>query len=175
MAWITKILNNQKIPVKNKWIIALLAGLLILIIAMPVSDKGEQSNTNETGQQTGQMEDDYAGQAETRLKKVLEEMEGVGKVDVMVTLSASSEKIIEKDRETQKEEDRTTTREETVYDDSFGQGQSPYVTKELSPSVEGVVVIAEGGDRPVVVQNITEAVQALFDVESHKIKVVKRK
>ncbi len=47
------------------------------------------------------------------------------------------------------------------------------MTKELSPKVEGVVVIAEGGDKGVVVQNITEAVQALFGVDTHKIKVMK--
>ncbi|MFR7444694.1 MAG: hypothetical protein ACLUUO_16185 [Sellimonas intestinalis] len=41
--------------------------------------------------------------------------------------------------------------------------------------MEGVVVLCEGGDQPVVVQEITEAVEALFSVESHKIKVVKMK
>ena len=40
--------------------------------------------------------------------------------------------------------------------------------------IEGVVVIADGGDNAVVVQNITEAVQALFGVEAHKIKIMKR-
>ena len=44
------------------------------------------------------------------------------------------------------------------------------MSKELAPEVEGVVVIADGGDNAVVAQNITEAVQALFGVEAHKIK-----
>ena len=34
-------------------------------------------------------------------------------------------------------------------------------------------VIAEGGNNAVVVKNITEAVQALFDVDTHKIKIMK--
>ncbi|MEI3220461.1 MAG: hypothetical protein V8S08_13640 [Lachnoclostridium sp.] len=45
--------------------------------------------------------------------------------------------------------------------------------KEISPEVEGVIVIAEGGDNPVVIQNISEAVQALFGVDTHKIKIMK--
>ena len=45
--------------------------------------------------------------------------------------------------------------------------------EELEPEIQGVVVVAEGGDNPVVVQNITEAVMALFGVEVHKIKVMK--
>ena len=46
--------------------------------------------------------------------------------------------------------------------------------KELNPKVEGIVVIAQGGENAVVVKNITEAIQALFDVDTHKIKVMKR-
>ena len=44
----------------------------------------------------------------------------------------------------------------------------------MTPEIEGVVVIADGGDNAVVVQDITEAVQALFGVEAHKIKIMKR-
>ena len=48
------------------------------------------------------------------------------------------------------------------------------MTKELTPEVAGVIVIAEGGDDPVAVENIIEAVQALFEIYTHKIKVMKR-
>ena len=37
-----------------------------------------------------------------------------------------------------------------------------------------MVIAADGGDDPVVVKNLTEAVQALFRVEAHKIKIMKR-
>ena len=40
--------------------------------------------------------------------------------------------------------------------------------------MEGVVVVSEGADNAVVVRNITEIVKALFPVDSHKIKVIKR-
>ncbi len=39
--------------------------------------------------------------------------------------------------------------------------------------VEGVVVITDGAENAMVVKNITDVVQALFDVDSHKIKVMK--
>ncbi len=38
--------------------------------------------------------------------------------------------------------------------------------------VEGVVVVAQGANNGRVKQHITEAVQALFDIEMHKIKVI---
>ena len=51
--------------------------------------------------------------------------------------------------------------------------QSPYVSQEQYPQVTGVLVVAKGGDDPIVIQNIQEAVEALFQVEPHKIKVMK--
>lgn len=41
--------------------------------------------------------------------------------------------------------------------------------------VTGVLIAAEGADDYVVVQNIQEAVMALFQIEAHKIKVMKMK
>ena len=41
--------------------------------------------------------------------------------------------------------------------------------------VTGVLVCAQGGGDPVVVQNIQEAVMALFQVDAHKIKIMKMK
>jgi stage III sporulation protein AG len=39
--------------------------------------------------------------------------------------------------------------------------------------VEGVVVVAEGGDSPQVQTKIRDAVMSLFDIEAHKVIVVK--
>lgn len=50
---------------------------------------------------------------------------------------------------------------------------SVMITFQKSDEIEGVVVIADGGGNAVVVRNITEVVQALFDVDSHKIKVIR--
>ena len=61
-----------------------------------------------------------------------------------------------------------------IYDGGGSSQGAPYVTKELTPEVAGVIVIAEGGDDPVAVENIIEAVQALFEIDTHKIKVMKR-
>ncbi|MGN0307750.1 MAG: stage III sporulation protein AG, partial [Lachnospiraceae bacterium] len=63
----------------------------------------------------------------------------------------------------------------TVYIRKETGEQVPYVVKEVSPLVEGVSVVAEGGGNAVVQKNITEVIQALFGIEVHKIKVVKMK
>ena len=50
---------------------------------------------------------------------------------------------------------------------------SPYVVKQLEPEIEGVLVAAQGAGDETIVNEITYAVQVLFDVPVHKIKVVK--
>lgn len=49
----------------------------------------------------------------------------------------------------------------------------PYVVKTLLPKVKGVVVVAQGAGTGNINRNITDMVQALFNVEAHKVKVVK--
>ena len=117
---------------------------------------------------------------------ILSHVKGVGRTKVMVTLASGSERIIEKDTNSGSESIQETdsqggsrntinssSSQETVYSGGEDGNGEPYVTKELTPIVEGVVVVAEGGDDPVAVQNITEAVQALFEIDTHKIKVMK--
>lgn len=62
--------------------------------------------------------------------------------------------------------------EDTILSGSSGQGV-PILEKEIRPRIAGVVVSAQGGGNPKVQAEITEAVEALFDVPSHKIKVLK--
>lgn len=47
------------------------------------------------------------------------------------------------------------------------------MVKKIEPEIEGVLVAAQGGGDETVVNEITYAVQVLFDVPVHKIKVVK--
>lgn len=110
-----------------------------------------------------------------------------GNVKVMITLKSSEENVVEKDQQSDgqsvEEEDsqggkrmtkETSSDKTSIYEQKSDGTQVPYVSKKLSPEVEGVIVIADGGDNAVVVQNITGAIQALYGVEAHKIKVMKR-
>lgn len=189
---------KKKIPSgilkKDRLVIMLLCGVLLLIIALPMNtgtDSGTDKITEQNAGGEGTGSYSYARYLEQHLEEILSQVKGAGEVSVMITLTDSGERIVEKDTEstteTVKEEDsqggsRTTmndSRSETsVYNSGSGEslssGGEPYVTKEKTPVVGGIIVIADGGDNGVVVQNITEAIQALFDVDTHKIKVMKR-
>ncbi len=54
-----------------------------------------------------------------------------------------------------------------------GQEQGFYGSGRIE--VTGVLISAEGADDPVIVRNIQQAVMALFQIEAHKIKIMKMK
>lgn len=145
---------------------------------------GQEETETEGGEATEQQ---YERLLEKRVEDTLECVEGVGKVKVMITLKSSEEKVVEKD--SQREENEITEEDSkggsrvsedrslshtSIYEQKSDGTQTPYVSKEMVPEIEGMVIAADGGDDPVVVKNLTEAVQALFGVEAHKIKIMKR-
>lgn len=182
----------KTLPTKSKMLLLLLVGLLLLVIAFPdgsSKQKSGQTQTEDGNSDSGDFGADaetYARQMEKKLEETLERVEGVGKVTVMITLKSDGEKMVEKDirssSQSVTEEDSTGGKRETkeqssdrtsVYDQTES-GQSPYVREELMPEVEGILIAAQGGDDPVTAREITEAAQALFGVEAHKIKIMKR-
>lgn len=146
--------------------------------AIPGIDDVAYDSPNGTGQ-------DYARQMEEKLEEVLEKMEGAGEVQVFITLSSSEELIVEKDapvnRSNTAEADaeggsRTINSvdagENTVYA-TEGNISMPYVVKTVTPRVEGVLVLAQGAGNGTVNKNIADAVQVLFGIEAHQVKVIK--
>ncbi|HIZ07000.1 MAG TPA: stage III sporulation protein AG [Candidatus Eubacterium avistercoris] len=181
---------------KDQWLILFLAGVLLLVIAIPVnsgrsgSDKERGSQTQTDGsmaadEKTQTSADDYAGALEEKLEELLSQMEGVGKVRVMITLKDTGESVVEKDTNTtgtstsetdsgggKRQITESSLEESTVYQDSAREGE-PFIAKENMPEIEGVLVVAQGGGNTVTARNISESLEALFGIEAHKIKVVK--
>lgn len=153
-------------------------------------ERDSQGSLNSTGASRDSTElsgTDYAVYLEERLKETLSGMSGVGKVEVMITLASSEELVVEKDTPASRSQTNETDSEggsriitqleeqETTVYRSVGNDSEPYVVKTLLPKVEGVVVVAQGAGTGTVDKSITEIVQALFDIEAHKVKVVKMK
>ena len=179
---------------RTRLAILFLCGLLLLVVAVPVPKTGEVDKDTKIDGKSGKGETyetdsmaDYEKYLEQKTAQTLGVVDGAGKVTVMITLKSTGQKVVEKDQQsthqTTKEADsQGETRESeeksldktTVYSQGTDGTQTPYVSKENAPEVEGILVIAEGGGNAVVAKNLTEAVQALFGVEAHKIKIMKR-
>ena len=191
--WKSYWMSKLKKPKKEQLVVLLLFGVLLVVIALPTTTGtmgAEKKDADISGTQGAAGTDTatltYEEQLEKRLSAILSQVAGAGRVEVMVTLESRGERIVEKDtpesRKSVEETDssggsRTTDEqdwgEETVYYEDGSGGKSPYVVKELEPNIEGVLVLAEGGDSAVVKQELLEAVQALFPIEAHKVKIMK--
>lgn len=78
------------------------------------------------------------------------------------------------------ETERTTTEMEERLEYILSQMQGignvhVMITYREDAQAEGVVVVAKGGGNAVAVQQITETVRALFDLDAHKIRVIESK
>lgn len=195
---------------KSDWLLLALAGVLLLVIALPAESnataekayntaQGEKETSGGSGRTASgdsggtasgsrtseEGEQEYVQYLERKLEDILMQMDGVGRVDVMITVLDGGEQIVEKDQKTTfsstSERDsgggeRSVTEQagedSTVYVETADK-KYPYVQKETLPTVAGVVVVAEGGGNPAAVSEISESVQALLKVEPHRIRVVK--
>ena len=189
--------KTKNILKKENMIVIILIGVLLLVIAIPVNPK--KTKTEKINQQPEEItqnftdisveenaDQTYLENLESRVEDILSSMEGVGNVKVMITLKSSQETIVEKDMPTSRSNisetdgsggNRNTnemdSQETTVYTTNQNGDKIPYVIKTKEPEIEGVTVVAQGGDNAVVQKNISEVIQALFHIELHKIKVVK--
>lgn len=189
--WIKKQKDNPALSKKNRMLIILLIGLLLLVISFPSTNQEttQQAETDDV-ESIASIDNDattYSEYLEKRLADALECVEGVGKTEIVITLESKGQKIVEKDQQsnaqTTTEEDSnggmrsvqdSSSEKTSIYTEESDGTQIPYVSQEKLPEIKGVLVIAEGGDDAVVVQNITEAIKALFGIETHKIKIMKR-
>ena len=155
---IRKTLRKMK---ARQWGILLLTGLLLAVIALPVSstDSGDKNsgfgNASGTGTESGTWTSslgsgDTSGsvtadvaktELEVKLESILSSTEGVGRAQVLLMTGQERQGL-------------------------YGSGGT---------EVTGVLIAAEGADNSVTAQNIQQAVMALFQIEAHKIKIMKMK
>ena len=199
---------------KDRLLILLLSGVLLLVIALPTNKKSgkqsekegsglsmledgqgipEEMGAREEGEERGILGDggvmtdetEYVHALEKELEELLSSVEGAGRVRVMITLEQSRELVLEKEekrsqKQTMEEnaeglgkEGRENIWEEKAIYEEGEREKSPFVVKQIFPRIQGVVVAAEGVGTGCVRSDLSEAVQALFGIEAHKVKVLK--
>ena len=91
--------------------------------------------------------EEYRQNLQSSLSSMLSQIEGVGNVSVLLTIENSVEGVYL---------DNNSTK-----------------TKDIEPVVRGVVVACEGGDEPVTLERVTDAVTKALNISSAKVCVTK--
>ncbi len=120
-----------------------LIGIALIFISSYI-DFGSSSDNAKEGEFSVKT---YSTEIEEDLQSVITQIEGAGETKVLLTMENSVEYV--------------------YLDDSTTK------TKEIEPLIRGVLVVCEGGDEPVVVGRITEAVTKALDISTAKVCITK--
>lgn len=121
-----------------------------------------------------------------KVADIISEIDGVGKCEILITYDGSESYQIAYDEETvttvttdsddnseRVVENSTTTSSPVII--TIDGKQQPLIISTTPAAIEGIVVVAEGGDDINVKMKIIDAICALLKVDGSKIKVYKMK
>lgn len=100
-------------------------------------------------EQTHSSVDEYKEEMESSIKSILSQIKGVGNVSVLLTIENSVEEVYLENNSTK--------------------------TKEIQPVIRGVVVACDGGDDPIVVNRVFNAVTKALNISGAKVCITKLK
>lgn len=174
-------LDNKKF-IFNIFIILVISVILLVMLNGYTSKEKIDGTTviKETSNEYNDLvKDDYESHIEDRLSQILSKLRGVGKVNVMVTLEDSIEKIPASNVTTTREitnelDSQGGTREVSREDETIqvvNTSNNVVVLKEVKPSIKGVIVVAEGAEDSIVLETVYEAVKTVLGVAGNKVQV----
>lgn len=165
-------------------IVMLLAGGFFNDLEKKTVNKENQNIQDKITSVNGYL-DEYDAMMENKIKNILSEINGVGKVSVAITYASSKELVPAQDT-TQNESNtnerdkeggvRNTSQVDTDSKVIVSQqtDAKPVILKELPPTVRGVVVVADGAKDPVVKTDISRAVTTSLGISLSRVQVFSR-
>lgn len=174
-----------KLDIKKK--IQYLAILLVIIVILAIyfasAGSGARQQEENAPAATGSSAQNLDS-IEEQLQYTLSQIEGAGRVEVMITYESSGEIVpaLSVDKQTSTTTDTsengtsTTSTENTqseVVTVGDSSGSSALVIRENSPEIRGVIVVAEGADNIGVKLNLLSAVETILSISPDQVDVYK--
>lgn len=164
--------------IKNIEIIVAIIAIALLILGYSLISS-EKKKTADTQPQIQESSVEMTKHLELQLSQVLSQINGAGAVEVMITYSGSTEKIIANTKSTHTNSSTgsgaintstSTVTETPIIINSNGSSRL-YVTKEIMPDVKGVIVVAQGAGSAKVRLELMRAVQTVLNVSANNIEI----
>lgn len=157
----------KEVILKYRYVVLVLAvGVVLMLLPSGGSDEAEPEQTA----QAVQIQPDLAQE----LSQILSQIEGVGSVKVMLTISAGETTVYHHD-ETITEGENSTVQRDTVIITDSDRGQSALVEQINPPVYLGAIIVCQGADSAAVRLDIIEAVARVTGLGTDRISVLKMK
>ena len=178
--------GNNKKKIEN--LVFLLIILIVVLVAINFiwNDKKENVKTTDNNKKLAIQEEtkkDSDSDLKEQLEDILQNINGVGKVKVLITYSQTSQVLPLYNEDTSKkdteEKDKTggtrivtetDTKKDVIFQETNG-NKMPITQSVISPKVEGAIVTAQGANNMAGKTDIIQAVEAVTGLSSHKIQV----
>ena len=160
---------RQLSPGKKKAVMA--AGCILAAGFLLLSDRLRQDTKQRTPSDTTQFvqtADAYRDELEIRLKKLLEQLEGVGKTEIMLTVSSSAEQVYAQEVKSSCSE-RNQQQETSLVRLRNGGTESALVTETHSPEICGAAILCTGGGHAAVRERVAHAAAVLLGIPPARI------
>lgn len=147
-------------------IVILLAGLVLFILPSRQDTLTQTTTPANTTPKT-----DLA----QNLTQILTQIEGVGKVKVMLTVAEGERTLYQSDEDVTTGETTSSVRKDTVILTDTNRAQQALVLQVLPPKYLGAVIVCQGADIPAVKWSVVEAVSKATGLGADRISVLKMK
>ena len=159
------IIDKIKTDGKTRFVlIAACILLLILIVGINFFQKKTQNTVSADAVA------EYVDGLERKLEKLLNEVDGAGKVSVAISVESGMETVLAMTTTTKE----TSAGRETVSTPVMVNGKT-VVLKEVYPKISGVLIVAEGAGKISVYNKIQQAALSLLDVKASQIEILTMK
>lgn len=152
-------------------ILGAVAAMLLLLLST-MSCEGGTKTVSDLREDAAEIERTL----ERRITELVSAIDGAGEVSVMITLDTVSERVYEKDRKLQSEEQGSgedARRKDGVETEVVfaGGSKEPLQIGTVQPKVRGAAVVCSGASDPVIREKITLAVAGALDIGASKVYV----
>lgn len=150
-------------------LLILLVGILLMLLPAGerTSQQAEQTLPAETKQETQTLQE--------QLSALLSQMEGAGKVQVLLTLATGEKTLYQTNEDSTMASQSETKRTDTVIINDSNRNETGLVRQVDPPTYLGAVVLCQGAENSAVRLAITEAVSNATGLGYHKITILKMK
>lgn len=112
---------------------------------------------------------------EEKLSAILSQIQGAGKVAVMLTEASGEKTIYQTDEDNSSDSDSSTKRQSTITITDAERNETGLIQQVDPPVYLGAIIVCQGADSPTVRLAIVEAVSAVTGLGADRISVLKMK